>query len=436
MTQGWISTKTSLPDLLLKIFYYGPYILLTAGAVRLWRRCTALRQAATRSAALYEVALFGIGAGLIALVTLNRPQDYVHLAVLYWPLVCLTVVDLDALTRWRVGRAIVAISGVLALVMAGFTAHLVQEIRTLYSEPIALARGGVRVQPAQARLFKELVGYVQERVRPDQTLAAIPYYPLLNFLADRRGPHRAAYIVWPFAEIPDRDQQVVDAMDAQQTPVVIYHFTNRFLSFPPFEEYAPSIYQYLVDRYQVDRVFSYDAWDHMIEALTRAPEQLPGRPIDLDGAAMRITRAGRRVAVEVPLSRETQFFAETTWPFQPVLALTPAPGGATAVSFDVEPAAGEHLSTAVGLHPDDWFQTPPAAATFSIAVEVEGIREMLYERTLRPTKVLTDRGWFPVDLSLDRWVGRRVKLVFETRAVEPGPRRVPTGGWALPRLAP
>ena len=39
-----------------------------------------------------EFIVFAFGSTLILLVWLNRPQDYVHLAVLYWPLILLAVI--------------------------------------------------------------------------------------------------------------------------------------------------------------------------------------------------------------------------------------------------------------------------------------------------------------------------------------------------------
>ena len=38
--------------------------------------------------------------------------------------------------------------------------------------------------------------------------------PNIVFLADRDGPHAASYIVWPFPAYPDRDQRIIDAMEA------------------------------------------------------------------------------------------------------------------------------------------------------------------------------------------------------------------------------
>src|SRR5262245_54817922 len=83
--QSYVYRETALYDLALKLYYFAPYPILAFGAARLWRRRRFLRDAGARPAALAELALWGFGSALIALVALNRPQDYVHLAVLYWP---------------------------------------------------------------------------------------------------------------------------------------------------------------------------------------------------------------------------------------------------------------------------------------------------------------------------------------------------------------
>ena len=40
---------------------------------------------------------------------------------------------------------------------------------------------------------------------------------------------------------------------------LIYHFT-QFVQFPPMEEYAPELFAYLVQTYEMDRVISAPNW--------------------------------------------------------------------------------------------------------------------------------------------------------------------------------
>ena len=183
----------------MKIYYFGPYLLVLAGGVRLWRRRAALRDPARRARQEAELLLVAFAAALLLLVTLNRPQDYVHLIVLYWPLMTLGLVLASSALAGR-PRATAITAVVLALPLAAFvlySARLVERFSARYSAPIDNARAGVRVLPVEARLLEDVVAWVRERSAPGEAIAVMPYYPILHFLAKRPAPHRSSYIVGP-----------------------------------------------------------------------------------------------------------------------------------------------------------------------------------------------------------------------------------------------
>jgi hypothetical protein len=72
--------------------------------------------------------------------------------------------------------------------------------------------------------------------------------------------------------------------------------------------------------------------------------------------------------------------------------------------------------------------------TYELAVEATGGRESLYSRTLDPTYVFADRGWFEVDVSLEAYSGREVTLEFSTASDRESGERLEAGGWAEPRI--
>jgi len=432
--QSWWYANTGLGELVLRVFYYGPYLLLLLGGVRLWRRRDLLRKPERRGAQLRELALYALAASLVLLVTLNRPQDYVHLAVLYWPLVLLAVVYLHDASRGRV-RALPALLALAAISAAGaYTARMVAALRAQYDTPIPLERAGVRARPVQARFLADLIREVREASSPAQSVAALPYAPLLNFLAERRGPHRAGYIVWPFPEIPDRDAAVVEGMERDQTPVVVYTYSGHFPTFPPFDVYADGIHDYLVERYEIAQILSYDVWDAIYAILRRSePAEGGGRPLPAADATVRWTdRAG--ATAEVSAERAADRFRSGDWAFEPVWTLHAEGGTSIELRVDVEVEPGERLRTAVGLHPKDWSMIFPTPSHFAIDVEADGVRETLYERALEPTYQPGDRGWFPVEVELERFAGRRVRLAFRNRL---GSEKTDSPGrfsWAAPRL--
>jgi hypothetical protein len=207
--------------------------------LRCWRGRAALRDAARRAAALAEVAVVAVAVAALLVVSVNKPRDWVHMAVLYWPFLMLLVVyGRAAGRRSRVlGVALAAAALLVMLPFGRYTVRLARELAVQHPTPLAAARGGIRVKPAEARVLDDAVAWAQEAATPDQSVAVLPYFPVLSFLADRRAPHRSSWVVWPVPDHPDRDRQIVAAMEADRTPAVLYSVT-QWPQFPRFEEYA------------------------------------------------------------------------------------------------------------------------------------------------------------------------------------------------------
>jgi len=437
LRDSWLYQHTALYDVVMKLYYYGPYLLVALGGIRLVRRRAALREPGRRARYLAELLLTAFAAALVLLVTFNRPQDYVHLIVLYWPLIALGLVlasgALAGRPRARLAAALVVALPALALVL--YSARLIERFTARYSVPIANERAGVRVLAVEARLLENVVAYVQENSKPGEPIAVMPYYPIVHFLAQRPAPHRSTYIVWPFPELPDRDRQIIDAMRAQPTRLVVYNFT-QFAVFPVMEEYAPELFDFLVDNYELERVFSYDKWGYMLGGLRRTPDPEPGRPLLADGAG------ALPLAIESPdepprpvaPGERAHVVSTRPWPFRPTLALRPtANGGRSVARLALEVPADARLHTAIAVNPKLWYDAP-VGVDFELAVVDDGRREVVHQRRLAPTTNFADRGWFELEVPLARWAGRSVVLELSTATDAPEGEKLSMAGWAAPRL--
>jgi hypothetical protein len=424
--------RTPLYDVAVKLGILAPWLWLGVLGWRQWRMRAALRSAETRGRALQERALFHFAAALLALGYLVKPQDYVHLVVLTSPLLLASVPWLHDLLapRPRARRAAQA----LGLVAGLATAWLLYGMRVEHSEPLPGARAGVYAKPGQARMLGELVAYVRETSPPGRAVGAMPYLPIALFLAERFAPHPASYIVWPFPEYPDRDRRILDALEAQQTALVLYNFT-QFPSLPPMEDSAPELYAYLVDHYEVERVFSESLLGLRVAALRRAdpPGGAPLLTGPRDGEIFAESYDGSRQRVA---TRERgNYLAREVWPFRPVLALRPLPYGARSVlSLPLRVPAGARLESAVGVHPDAWFHIPTSATTFEVRARDGADTAVLFSRTLDPQRVLEDRGWFPFEVDLAAYAGREIVLELSTAASDPSGASLRMGGFAEPIL--
>ncbi len=438
-------TDTAFYDGLMKTYIFGPQLLLAAGAVRLWLRRAALANeiaSATRQRYLQELVLLFLGTALICLVWLNKPQDYVHLAVLYWPLICLALIYLHDLFRGRRVLRLVVITALILPIsaLAGYSGRLLRQFYEMHSELLPGERAGIYVQPKEVEMLTGVVSYMRENSAPGERVGTLPYFPIVNFLAERDGPHRSAYVLWPFPELPDRDQRIIDAMEATGTDLVIYNFT-QFFRFPPVWEYSPSLFRHLVENFEIDRVFSHDPWGYKLVGLKRVDPGLQRPGIGIIG------QAGERVSLSVagdgpprPVAPEIRstYLQRMLWPFRPVLALRPSTGGRRSVmSIPLRvPDEGGRIRSAVAVHPQWWFELPPSWVRFKLAVRSEGERAEIFSQQLSPTLELGDRRWFDVDVSLDAWAGREVTLEFINETERTRGETVWMGGWAEPRLLP
>ncbi len=430
--------KTAVIDTLIKTFFYGPYLFYSVGALRLWRGRTRFGVSGDRTAALAELLLWGIGAGFVLLITLNRPQDFVHLAVLYWPIGCLVVVYSHAFLCKRKARtriaAVVAVGLMLAPV-AYYSLRLAWLLRVTHSEAIPSERAGTYVTPTQAGVIGDVLDYIAANTERDDAVAVMPYFPAIHFLADRRGPQRSSYIIWPFPEFPDRDERIIEAMEATETKVVIYHF-NQFLDFPRVATYAPELFDYLVDHFEIEHFYSRKLIGMSMAAALRTSHSLDRRfiPESLDGLALEIeSRKGVRAAVS-EIQRE-DFVRRDRWPLRRVIALRPSARGARSVlSVPLEPRPGEHLHTSIGVRPDFWASPRPSWVTFSITAKAEGQAELLFEQRLDPQRHFADRSWFDVDIDLSRYAGKPIVLEFATATQAPSGERIEMAGFGEPHL--
>ncbi|MEE2674742.1 MAG: glycosyltransferase family 39 protein [Myxococcota bacterium] len=428
LRQNFLFRETFVYDVGLKLFYWGPYAFAALALVRVARRQRPLE----------EILLAGFTAAFVLLLTLNRPQDFLHAAVLVWPMLCLLVVYSGELLEKRpaLARTLAVVLLVPALSLLGYSVRGYALLRSQNSAPVAVARAGILARPGDAAMLADVTGFMQDNSAPGEAVGVIPYFPIAHFLADRAGPHPSAYIVWPFAEFEDRDRRIIDAMEAAGTRTVVYNFT-QFRTFPRMREFAPELFDYLVDRFESVRVFSYDKSGFRLAGLRRSAER--ERPSEYLEAAWEQASA-QVVSDEAPPyvispSEQAAFVRREAWPFRRTLALRPSSGGRrTVLRLPLRPQPGEILQTAVGVHPEKWFEMPSFETRFGIAIVGASGRDPVYARSLNPHEDLDDRGWFEVEIPLDPWAGREVQLELSVAVDRQDGESLLVGGFALPRL--
>ena len=436
---SYLYRETALFDFLLKLFYYGPYFVTVVGTIRAWRRRGMLKEASHRERYLGELMLLTFAIGITLVLTVNKPQDYVHFAVVYWPFLCLGLLYLRDLLAPR--KALAWAVAAAMLVPAGYAGaysyRMIERLREINTDLIPGGRAGIYATQTEGRLLSEIVDYVQTNTGPDERVSVVPYFPIVQFLMDRLGPHRSSYIVWPYPEFEDRDARIIRAMEEWDVEIVIYNFT-QFINFPLMSEFSPELFEYIVNHYEMERVFSYDYSGYKLAALRREREEPPGHPLLTSVSRAGDLRIDRTMGPAEPLpprAREA-YLMRALWPFRPVVAIKPTrEGGRSVFAFELKVGEGAHLQSAVGANPKDWFIHPSYNTTYEVHLVSEGgARERLYTRTLKPHTHFDERGWFEFDVSLVDYAGQTVMLEFSTSAQLPEGESIWGGGFEWPRV--
>jgi len=435
LTSSAFYRRTFLWDGCLKLFFYAPYVIALVGGIRAWRRRSALRDLARRTVYLQQTTLLAFAA--VAILALTRPVDYLHVAVLYWPFPLLILLWLDerAQRRPRAARIALIVALIPAIAFAAYSGRLMWRLHAKFDTALQTPRAGIRVTANEAAAIGSAVEYLRTHSEPGEKVAVLPYFPLLSFLASRDAPHREMYTLWPIEYDPDRQRQVIEALETNSADVAIYHVT-QFVQLPRMREFAPELFRALVDGWQIDRVFAEPGWGYALAGLRRSEAPKPGTPLFRAGDTPRLyiedPRSGPRALSEA--ARDAYLRLEL-WPFRRVLALRPSCGSRRSVLvLPAEVRPGSRLRTAIGVDASRWFDYPPASVTHSIRVVAGGERSTLFERELDPHRDARDRGWLEVDLDLDRYAGRRVDVEFTTRCESALSRDAAMGGFELPRL--
>jgi hypothetical protein len=426
--------ETILWDLGIKLFFYAPYLLAGFGALRLWRMRSACNDPARRSAYLSEGALYSLATTLW--LALSKPVDYVHVVVLYWPWLLLCAVYLASAVRgrprmaWGIGAAAIIPVTLFGVYSVGLTVRMVETHQT----PLSGDRAGVYVVADDGRVVDEMVAWASSHSEPGGVFPVLPYFPLVSFLAERDGAHRATYTFWPIEYIPDRERQIVDAFDDRGVDRLIYHFT-QFPVFPRMPEYAPELFAYLVDEFEIEQVFTSDTWGYTGAGIRRVGPPAGEALVDTANEfELRVEQNGRpdeRIGRE----RAAELLQTARWPFRPVFTLRPLSGGRrTVASLEVDIPAGARLQTAVSAHPTLWFQYPPSWVRFTLRARNGGHTAVLFDRTLNPHTDPADRRWFEIDVDLAHYAEQHIELEFVASAEGPHGELHAMGGWEIPRL--
>jgi hypothetical protein len=439
---------TALPEMYVRAVYCLPYALLAFFTAR---EIFAARSAATAVHARSLRLLLVFGVALMA--SFNRPRDWIHLMILYPPIIILLAALMDVLagsapgTRRRLVHGAAAAMTVLALALS-FGVALAA--RTYYSSALATPRAGVRVNEDVAACLGPLIETLTPAVdgKPaggngapavgetgPAPLAALPYHPTLNFLTGRPLATRF-FTMLPLEEFPDRQEQILADLARDPRTEMVYSLQHA-ASIPRPQRFAPKVFDVLVERYRLGEgpgeIFNGTRPEGLLFARLM-PRPSSSETVVYDFAAHLADATVHEVGgwqdgPPTPAGTDARASLEV-WPFErPVIAVTPAsPPGHTLVTYTVDVPAAARLRFGAGINPDEWTHFLPIGARFIVRVD----DAVVFDRAIDPRANFEDRRWVWADLPIPAG-GRRV--VFEVAAHTGFGAQPNLAGWARPRIA-
>jgi hypothetical protein len=150
---------------------------------------------------------------------------------------------------------VVGAAGLAGLLVASAT--LAIGLRRHFDAPVRGTTGTLWATAPQSGALQALLDNVAN-APPGAPLLALPYHPLVNFLAARPSPTRHT-VLWPADPPEERDAEVIARLAETPSSVVVYSLTQApFL--PRMPSFAPTLFTYLVDHYEVADVFGGDPY--------------------------------------------------------------------------------------------------------------------------------------------------------------------------------
>lgn len=391
---GRIYNDTAIVDTAIKLLYWSPMAFgIFAAVVQAGRT---LRDGVPISRET-RAGLVVLALGLGFLAAFNKPRDWVHLMMIYPPVLLAGLGAAGTVLR-HLPRAVVSLSYAAAcagmLLLAGATIAMILDMRRVFDHPLPFARGGVYADRQNGPLIDAVVAWQDEKIAPGVPLPSWPTQPMLVFLSAREtvGTY---HVIWP-GQDPARDSILRSEMERRDVDRLLFSI-SQWGHLGSFESIAPEFHADMVRDWEIEKVFSLEPVGPIVAALHRSPDRRAGLPL--------------QDATKTILS-------SADWPFAPVLTQpVEAPTDAAGLSLQVRvPQETPVLETAAGLNPNRWFGAPSGDFQFRVEV-MDGTRpQTVAELSIRPREDVADRRWHPLTIDLEPWAGQSVGLRFTITA--------------------
>ncbi len=415
MSQGPLWQDTAFWDVTLKLFYWAP-ILSYVVAAGLWGTKIVRRRLQGEAPGDSERRLLLLAFAGGFLLAFNKPRDWVHLMMVYPPSITLGAILLyDGMRKLPrpARRLTAAVTAVLMLGTLGLSIALMIDLRHRIDWPLEMPRGGVYADPQNGPIIQDVVAYVDEAAPVGEPVPVYPVQPMLGFLAGRETAG-GYYVVWP-SQNDGRDAKIIADMEDRGITHVIYS-VSQYSHLGPFQQNAPELFEFLVENFEFDRVFSREPYGPIVAGLRRE-RPLTGRPIPLADQLPK------------PIKNATW----ETWPFDRVLT---HPVGKTVRVPVFVPHEQTTLTFGWGINPDRWLELKGGPFTFRITMRdaFNPAKLVVFEEELDPALIVGDRAWNFAAVDLAAYAGKAIVMTLSVESERDEPFPESLAGWRNPRF--
>jgi hypothetical protein len=400
ISNGWLLRETPFWDITIKLAFWVP-ILSFATATTSWLWGAARWRSGNRGPIAAErFVLLGFAGGF--LLAFPPPRDWTHLVMVLPPQVALlTVLASDLHARGpRPVRSLcwptaVGVVSVLFATSLGLALELRRQMNVAIDSPYA----GVWADGQNGPVLNRILAWAAEEEA--DLLPAYPLQPMVPFLAGREiagGFH----VIWP-VQPAGRDLRIIADLEEARVERILYSL-SQYAHLGSFRDNAPGLFDYLVEQFEIEQVFSDQPLGPLLVALRREAD---------------------RSSIQALEGLKPEAGTWQKWPFARVLV--PDRTGLALLTATLPPTV-ESLALAYGVNPDLWMSAPREPVSFALRVRDQSGRVLRQWNAgaIDPSTRVADRRWFPARIDLEGLAGRTVQLEFETHPPSSGD---PRGGF-------
>lgn len=411
---GYLYTRTPLIDVTLKLLYWFPLAITALAFAMTGRRVWQEKNATLSRQTCGQLIVVTLALGFLA--AFNKPRDWVHLMMIYPPVLLAGAMvlgrALDHAPSFanRGAKAVVTLG---MLTISALSIAMIVDMRRAFDHPLGGPRGHIFVDRQNGPLVDEILSWQRENVPPGVPLPAYPTHPSIAFLAERETVG-GFHVIWPL-QGEERDGKIIADIENRRVEHLVFSI-SQWGHLGSFEATAPELFNYLVENFEISRTFSNETAGPILLALEHSQ-------LAPSGTARGATITSER-------------FVESSWPFREVQSQPVTLGDDEIVKISIViPRDKPILATDLGINPSRWFGPPVGPFRFTIEVEENSDRQRVLDQSIDPRHNVEDRKWHPVRVDLTPYAGRRVDLHFRVKvsSLREDPQNL--AGWSALRFA-